>query len=168
VIFEINFKQRMHENKKGVHLYKKNDMGCTANFYLLNDHFSEEHADANHNGEESEMNLRYEWEDELEVKGKIQSVDVKDFDSYFIQGSYSNEESFSIEVKSMRTFSLNDSEGGTAILAVSESIIDSYELIEQDGEWSVKVFIKDYEPLSNPIPGIYIASQDFPKELIEA
>jgi hypothetical protein len=29
------------------------------------------------------------------------------------------------------------------------------------------VYLKDFEPMSNPVPGIYIAAQEFPKELIE-
>lgn len=36
-------------------------MKLKAHFYLLNIDFSPEYAEANHNGEESENNIKYEW-----------------------------------------------------------------------------------------------------------
>ena len=36
-------------------------MQLNVHFYMLNEHFSQDHADAQHNGEESENNLKYEW-----------------------------------------------------------------------------------------------------------
>ena len=52
--------------------------------------------------------------------------------------------------------------GQQGAFAVSESILDSYTF---QGD-KLEVFLKDYEPMSNPIPGVYIASKEFPKELI--
>ncbi len=46
-------------------------MNCRIHLYLLNEHFSVEHANANHDGEESEMNRKFEWEDELNVKNVL-------------------------------------------------------------------------------------------------
>ena len=42
-------------------------MHCTVRVYLHNDHFSQEYADEHNNGQESELNRRFEWEDELEI-----------------------------------------------------------------------------------------------------
>jgi hypothetical protein len=51
-------------------------------------------------------------------------------------------------------------------VGASQSIVDRYEKEENDGGVTVRIFLKDYEPMANPIPGIYIASKEFPKELI--
>lgn len=145
---------------------KKNKMNCKAHFYLLNEHFSIEHAEANNNGEESELNLKYEWQDELEVTSDVIDCSVEQGGTYTIQGQFEDGEAFSFDINSMRVFNLKDSNGGITQLACSESIIDSYELYTLEDCYELNVFIKDYEPLSNPIPGVYIAAQDFPKELI--
>ena len=42
-------------------------MKINAHFYLLNDDFSPEYAEANHGGKESDNNPLYEWEDEFSV-----------------------------------------------------------------------------------------------------
>jgi hypothetical protein len=32
-------------------------------------------------------------------------------------------------------------------------------------QYIVKLFLKDLEPFANPVPGIYISTKEFPKEL---
>lgn len=140
-------------------------MKCTAHFYLLNEHFSVEHAEANHNGDESEFNIKHEWEDELEITTSITEVKVLEKASYFLQGVLPTGEEFKEEVKGMRLFELVAEEGNT-LLGCSESIMDSYELNEKDGAYVLNVYIKGNEPMSNPVSGIYIASKEFPKALI--
>ena len=54
-------------------------MNCKIHIYLLNDLFSQELADAEFNGKESADNLRYEWEDELEINTEVK--EVKELDS---------------------------------------------------------------------------------------
>ena len=141
-------------------------MKCTAHFYLLNEHFSIEHAESNHNGEESESNLKHEWEDELEITSTISEIIELQKSSYFLQGSLPNGESFNEEVKGMRIFELKTEDGESTLLGCSESILDSFNLDEIDNKYELNVFIKDNEPMSNPVPGIYIASNEFPKALI--
>ncbi|MDC0100677.1 hypothetical protein OAI90_10345, partial [Crocinitomicaceae bacterium] len=53
-----------------------------------------------------------------------------------------------------------------AQLACSESILSSFDIEKSDEVFVVKIYIKDDEPLANPVPGVYIAAQEFPKELI--
>ena len=93
-------------------------MNCKIHVYLLNEHFSQEHADAHYNGEESENNLKYEWEDEF------------------------------------------------AITSTVESIVETHELIKDENGFTIKIFLKDFEPMSNPVPGIYVASKEFPQALV--
>lgn len=141
-------------------------MKCTVHFYLLNDHFSKEHADANYEGEESELNRKFEWEDELKITTEIDGVEFHEKAVYPLSGETSDGP-FSYDVKSMNLFELKSTEHGSTYVGCSESIMDSHELIEEDGTTALKVYLKDFEPMSNPVPGIYIAAQEFPKELIE-
>ncbi len=140
-------------------------MNCKVHFYLLNKDFSVEHAEANHNGEESEMNRKYEWEDELHIPQGINTFKMIENGTYQLQG-YKGEEMFSFDVPKMRLFELKQSDVNIYV-GCSESILDSCEFLEGDDEVAIKFYIKDYEPMSNPVPGIFIAAQEFPKELIE-
>ena len=48
-------------------------MQCTVHFFLLNDDYSVDHADAN-GAEESAINRKFEWRDELNITTDV--VDV--------------------------------------------------------------------------------------------
>ncbi len=139
-------------------------MKCSVHFYLLNKDFSIEHAEANHNGEESEMNRKYEWEDELNIPLGIDSFEKMEDEIYVLRG-FRNDKEFSYEVPKMFLFNLVKN-GEVTQVGCSSSILDSYEIIENNEGVSIQFFIKDYEPMSNPVPGIFIAAQEFPKELI--
>jgi hypothetical protein len=141
-------------------------MICKAHFYLLNDHFSIEHANENFNGEESELNRRHEWEDELEIKTEVSDIHVEENGTYVLQGELPDGNSFSNSISKMRLFNIANGEQVVAQLACSESIISSFDIEKSDEAFVVKIYIKDDEPLANPVPGIYIAAQEFPKELI--
>ena len=56
-------------------------MKCSIHFFLLNEHFSQGYADSHNQGEESELNRKYLWEDEMEVKG-IRDILVLDNSNY--------------------------------------------------------------------------------------
>lgn len=141
-------------------------MTCKAHFYLLNDHFSIEHANENFNGEESELNRKHQWEDELEIKTEVTDVHVEENGTYVIQGAMPDGETFKHDVAKMRIFNIANDEQVVAQLACSESIISSFEIEKTDEVLKVHVYIKDDEPLANPVAGVYIAAQEFPKELI--
>jgi hypothetical protein len=135
-------------------------MKLNAHFYLLNDDFSPEYAEANHNGKESENNPLYEWEDELDVDD-VKNIEIIRKGEYPLRGEF---ESGPFEFMLPNMFMVvlemeNDQQGA---FAVSETILDSY---KHEGN-RLDVFLKDYEPMSNPIPGVYIAAKEFPKELI--
>ena len=140
-------------------------MKLNAHFYLLNDDFSPEYAEANHGGQESENNPLYEWEDELEVDG-LENVVVCENGSYTLAGETDQIGTFSFELSNMLVFELQQSNGVHGAFALSNSLVNHFELIDSVDGKELKVFIKDYEPLTNPIPGGYIAAKQFPKELI--
>jgi hypothetical protein len=139
---------------------------CIVNVYLLNEHFSPEYAEAQHNGKESENNLRYEWEDEFAITSDVLSVTAIENASLPLQGEMPDGQIFSHEVSKMLLFEIASSDAPTTFVGASASIVDSYEIDQSGKDMHLKIFLKDYEPMSNPIPGIYIASKEFPKELI--
>ena len=140
-------------------------MKLTAHFYLLNDDFSPEYAEANHGGNETENNPFYEWEDELEVSNNLTSTELIRDGSFTLAGEMPDGESFSTEVSNMFLLKLKLDNGSEGYFGVSESILDRYTL-EGEADQVLKVYIKDYEPLANPMPGVFIASKEFPLELI--
>lgn len=142
-------------------------MSLNVHFYMLNEHFSQEHADAQHNGEESENNLRYEWEDELSVKSGVKEVEFLRKSIYTIQGYLSDNETFAYDIPEMIVFNIALEDGTITQMACSESIVENFELIEETEGKRLNVYLKEEEPHTNPIPGIYVALQEFPKELSE-
>jgi hypothetical protein len=134
--------------------------------YLLNAHFSQEYADLHYGGKESEMNLRYEWEDELEITSAVEDVREHSHAVFPLQGTMGDGKAFSYDVAGMHLFEVIGAEGNT-VLGCSESILERAEIEKTATHWTIQIYLKDYEPMSNPIPGIYIAAQEFPKELID-
>jgi hypothetical protein len=141
-------------------------MVITAHFYLLNDHFSPEYAAANFGGEESENNPLYEWEDELEVSHGLKSIEIIRNGVFDLVGELPDGTPFSHAVSNVFLVQLNMEDGQIGYFGVSESILDSHTLEGDAAHAILKVYIKDYEPLANPMPGVFIASKEFPKALI--
>lgn len=130
-------------------------------FLLLNENFSPEYAEANFNGEESENNPKFEWEDELEVSN-VKNFQITRNATLPLNGILPNDEPFSVEIQQVFVIEITTFENQIAYLGVSESILEDFEQNENE----IKIFIKDYEPHGNPMPGVYIASKEFPKELV--
>lgn len=141
-------------------------MNCSIHVYLLNEHFSPEHAAAHHNGEESENNLKYEWEDEFAVTSDVTDVIARENASFPLQGQLPDGTEFRHEVTAMLLFEIRSSDVPATFVGASASIVDSHEITRDNKGYVLRLFLKDYEPMANPIPGIYIASKEFPKALI--
>ena len=141
-------------------------MKCIVRVYLLNELFSQEFANEYHNGKESADNKKYLWEDELSINSEVTHAEEKNNAVYSIKGTLPNGTSFSEDVESMRIVKILSENAPPCEIGVSESILDSLSIISKEKEIIIDIFIKDNEPLANPVPGIYIASKEFPKNLI--
>ena len=117
-------------------------MTLSIHYFLLNDDFSQEHADANHNGLDSENNQKFEWEDEFEIKG-LKEIKIIRNSFFNIQGHLPNDDFFDVELKNMFAIQLTTQKNEIAYLGVSESILDSFEEIKTDNT-IIKVYIKDF------------------------
>ena len=141
-------------------------MICTIHTYLLNDLYSQELADSLNNGEQSPDNKKFDWEDEINVSSSVKDVEELLDSSYFLAGSLGDGSNFSIEVPKMRLLKITSSDAQDLYVGASESIISEVRINRNENHWKIEIYIKDLEPLANPIPGIYIASKEFPKELV--
>lgn len=141
-------------------------MRCNINVYGLNHLYSQTFADLNHDGQESLDNYKFDWEDQFELTSDVESFEEIAQTTYFLKGS-KGEKEFSEEVHNMFLIKLKSADGTMNEIGCSISILDSYEVLEKEGKLNVNIYVKDLEPYSNPIPGIYIASKEFPQSLSE-
>lgn len=140
-------------------------MNLRIHFYLLNEDFSQEHADANFGGQESENNQKFEWEDEFEVKD-LKNIELSRKATFNIQGYLPTDELFDVPLTNMFAVKLTTQNNEMAYMGVSESILDSFEEQKEGPTTTLHVYIKDYEPHGELMPGVYVASKEFPKELV--
>ncbi len=140
-------------------------MKCIIHVYLINDLFSQQLADEQHGGKETEDNRKYLWEDEFAVTKGFKELSVKRDDIFVLEGSLSDGTEFSYPIKGCCLFVLSSEGNPDTILAVSESILSEYSSEKVKEDTVLKIWIKDNEPYANPIHGVYIASKEFPKEL---
>jgi hypothetical protein len=140
-------------------------MKCIIHVYQLNALYSQALADELNAGKESADNRKYLWEDEFEVKGSVLDVEEYNDVQFPLQGQLEDGSTFNYEIKNMRLVGVKTVENPDLFVGASLSIVHSL-MIERKKDVTIKLFLKDDEPYANPIPGIYIASKEFPKELI--
>lgn len=141
-------------------------MKFKAHFYLLNDDFSQEFADKHHQGEPTENNRLYDWEDELALKNEVEIVTVNRHSTYVLKGEDKDGNSFEKSVDEMTVFKIKGIDGSITDMACSERLLFMYEIERNTDITTLKVVMNEREPLTNPIPGIYIALAEFPKSLV--
>ncbi len=141
-------------------------MKCTIHVYLINELYSQEFADEFHNGNPSEDNKEFDWEDELSISSDVVSTEESSNSVYKLEGENGNGDYFSVEVPNMRLVIITSNDAPVVFVGASESMVDTLSIEKLSDEILVSIYLKDNEPHANPIPGIYIASKEFPKELI--
>lgn len=141
-------------------------MKCKINVFMLNEHFSQEHADANFGGKPSENNRLYDWEDEIHITTPVSQVVEHRKASFPLQGTLPSGADFNFSIKEMFLYEIQSENHPSTFVGCSESILDSFNQKVTDDVIEIEIFIRDYEAYANPIPGIYIASKEFPEELI--
>lgn len=144
-------------------IFERKTMSFHVHVLMFNEHFSQEHADAHFDGQESENNKKYDWEDEMSLKiNAVKKEELKKSTSY-LRGM-KGEEPFEIPLNDMRVFLFEAENGEKAEIACSESLYESHVLDHEKNR--LTLYLKG-DPYANPIPGIYVASLEFPKELIQ-
>jgi hypothetical protein len=135
----------------------------------VNPDFSQEFADTNHNGKETEDNVHYNWEDELEVKKKVVMLKVKNNVSYQLEGVIEGEK-FSHEIPACTVIECTHEDTSVSLFPFSKRIIrDTEKKQSKDGNqvWFT-VYLKGKMKIVNPFDGGYFAKEDFPFDIPEA
>ncbi len=142
-------------------------MTVTINVKLVNSKFDQAYADRDNEGEETEDNIRYLWEDEFEVKGNVTNFKVINNTTYLLNGLYPNDDEFSFEIPDMTVLECTMNDGSVTLLPFSKKAISKTEKVETKKGMTFNVFLKSTKEIVNPMTGVYILKDDYPKELLE-
>ena len=140
-------------------------MKCVVLCYQINELFSQSFADENHEGKPSTDNIKHHWEDEMQISSHVVSVEELENVTYQLEGSYADGQEFKFGIPAMRLVKISSDNAPLCYVGASESILEKIEIKDAPDQFIVKLFLKDLEPMANPVPGIYIAIKEFPKEL---
>jgi len=136
-------------------------------FILVNSEFNQGIADDLNEGEESEDNIKYLWEDELKVSEPIKEFKIKNNAIYTLAGLFPDDREFSFEIDDMTIVDCLTENEKNMQFAVSKKLLKKTEIIkdEKKDETHLYFYLRDGLPFENPMEGIYIIRQNFPKEL---
>jgi hypothetical protein len=98
-------------------------MIVTINVKLVNSQFNQAYADKDNEGEETEDNIKYLWEDEFEVQGNVANFKVINNTTYLLNGLYPNDDEFSFEIPDMTVLECTLDNGSTTLLPFSKKAI---------------------------------------------
>ena len=135
----------------------------------VNPDFDQDYADKNYEGKESEDNIHYLWEDELEVKQKLVSLKVKNNVSYNLAGTQGGKK-FSFDIPACTVIECSHEDGSVTLLPFTKRLIKETEKKESKDKLHVwfTVYLKGKFKIVNPFDGGYFAKEDFPFEVEEA
>ena len=142
-------------------------MNLHLHFILVNSEFNQAFADDLHHGQESEDNIKYLWEDEFKVSESIREFKIKNNTAYLLAGYYANDKPFRFEIPDMTICTCITESGNNIQFGVSKRLLKKTEKVVDDkkDETHFYFYLSDAYSMENPMNGVYILEQDFPKEL---
>lgn len=143
-------------------------MKVIVNVKLVNSEFDHDIAIALYEGDESEENIKYLWEDEFEVLGDVESFKVKNNAIYTLEGMKADDIKFSFEIWDMTIVECIDKEGKINQFSFSKKLVKSTEKLQDEKTKDIifNVLLTDKLEHVNPMDGLYILKSNFPKELL--
>jgi hypothetical protein len=141
-------------------------MKVTINVKLVNSKFNQAYADKENEGDETEDNIKYLWEDEFEVQGDVSNFKVVNNTSYMLNGLYPNDDEFSFEIPDMTVLECTMDNGSVTLMPFSKKAISKTEKTETNEGMTFFVQLKSIREVVNPMTGVYILKEDYPEELI--
>jgi hypothetical protein len=140
-------------------------MDLYLHFILVNSEFNKGLADDLYQGEESEDNIKYLWEDEFKVSEPVKEFKIRNNSIYTLAGTFSDKKAFSFEIWDMTVVDCTTESGNTMQFAVSKKLLKKTERKGDEKETHVYFYLRDSIPMENPMDGVYIVKSEFPKEL---
>jgi hypothetical protein len=141
-------------------------MKVTINVKLVNSKFNQAYADKENEGDETEDNIKYLWEDEFEVQGSVSNFKVINNTTYLLKGLYPDDEEFAFEIPDMTVLECTMDDGSVTLLPFSKKAISKTEKIDGKNEMQFNVQLKSIREVVNPMTGVYILKEDYPEELL--
>ena len=143
-------------------------MELIVHFIQVNSQFNQTMADNIHGGEESEDNIKYLWEDELKVAEAVTDFKINNNATYTLAGYFPNDAPFTFNIAEMVVCDCNLISGKNTQFAVSKKLVKKTDRIvdAQKGETHLYFYLKDKLEMENPMDGVYILKENFPKELL--
>lgn len=142
-------------------------MNLHLHFILINSEFSQGFADDLYEGQESEDNIKHLWEDELKVSEPVTEFKIRNNAIYKLAGFFAEDKPFSFEIWDMTIVDVTTTSGTIMQFAVSKKLLKKTEKVVDDktDETHLYFYLRDAIPMENPMNGVYIDKQSFPKEL---
>lgn len=141
-------------------------MKVTVNVKLVNSKFNQAYADKENEGEETEDNIKYLWEDEFEVQGDVKQLKVQNNATYQLRGLYPDDEEFCFEIPDMTILECTMADGSVTQMPFSKKAVSKTEKTEEKSGVLFQVFLKSAREVVNPMTGVYILKEDYPEELL--
>jgi len=141
-------------------------MKVTVNVKLVNSKFDQAYADKDNEGEETEDNIKYLWEDEFEVQGNVTNFKVVNNTTYLLKGLYPDDEEFCFEIPDMTVLECTLDNGSVTRLPFSKKAISKTEKTDGKNGLLFNVQLKSAREVVNPMTGVYILKEDYPEELL--
>lgn len=142
-------------------------MKVTINVKLVNSKFNQAYADKENEGDKTEDNIKYLWEDEFEVQGNVTNFKVNNNTNYLLKGLYPNDDEFCFEIPDMSVLECTLDNGSVTLLPFSKKAISKTEKIETKDGFTFYVHLKSIRDVVNPMTGVYILKDDYPEELLK-
>lgn len=142
-------------------------MKVTLNVKLVNSKFNQAYADKENEGEETEDNIKYLWEDEFEVQGNVRELKVLNNATYQLRGLYPDDEEFCFDIPDMMIVECVMEDGSVTQMPFSKKAVSKTDKVESKEGFLLNVYLKSIRQVVNPMTGVYILADDFPKELTE-
>lgn len=142
-------------------------MDLHLHFILINSEFSQGFADDLYEGQESEDNIKHLWEDELKVSESVTEFKIRNNAIYKLAGFFAEDKPFSFDIWDMTIVDVATANGTNMQFAVSKKLLKKTEKVVDDktNETHLYFYLRDSIPMENPMNGVYIDKQSFPKEL---
>lgn len=141
-------------------------MKVTLNIKLVNSKFNQAYADKDNEGEETEDNIKYLWEDEFEVKGNVKNFRVINNTTYLLKGLYPNDDEFCFEIPNMTVLECTMEDGSVTLLPFSKKAISKTDKVDSKDGLYFNINLKSIYEIINPMLGVYIIKDDYPRELL--
>jgi hypothetical protein len=142
-------------------------MKVTINVKLVNSKFNQAYADKENEGEETEDNIKYLWEDEFAIQGDVTNFKVVNNTTYLLNGLYPNNDEFSFEIPDMNVLECTMADGSTTRVPFSKRAISKTDKLETKNGLTFFVQLKSIKEIVNPMEGVYILKEDYPEDLLK-